>query len=204
MPRNKSSHQFEYKDESSASNPGPDTLFDSLDSTSSAKEGNIDYTDNTSKAFSRKSLKRSKSSLIDDEDGKKDKNEKNESKQKDCGLDDIDALFAVKKENDVALKKEEKAEDERRKKLKHDRSTEKNMYAKSAKKICLSYDRDDVSKLKSGEWAKDGLGGVFNTDGYTGRKEEGSGFKIYKAHLFNKKGFGTTKDCPFDCQCCYI
>ena len=67
----------------------------------------------------------------------------------------------------------------------------------------LSYTRDDAVALGKGEWVNDGLGGIFDSEGYTGRKQEGTG-KIYKAHLFNKKGFGTTPDCPFDCDCCYI
>lgn len=52
-------------------------------------------------------------------------------------------------------------------------------------------------------WASDGLGGIFNGEGYTGRKD-GGGHRVFKAHLMNKEGFGQSKDCPFDCDCCYI
>jgi len=68
----------------------------------------------------------------------------------------------------------------------------------------LTGDRTDLERLKAGEWVDDGLGGKFNADAYTGRREDGSGLKVFKAHLFNKKGFGTTKECPFDCDCCFI
>jgi hypothetical protein len=71
----------------------------------------------------------------------------------------------------------------------------------NAKKIALAGDRSDCA-LKKNEWVDDGRGGVFDAEGFTGRKEDG--VKVFKAHLFNKKGFGTTKDCPFDCDCCFV
>jgi hypothetical protein len=46
------------------------------------------------------------------------------------------------------------------------------------------------------------LGGKFNREGYTGRVEDG--VKVFKAHVLNKPGFGRSKDCPFDCDCCFI
>ena len=64
-------------------------------------------------------------------------------------------------------------------------------------------DRTDVKNLQANVWVDDGLGGKFNNDGWTGRRDEG-GLKIFKAHLFNNKDFGNTRDCPFDCSCCYI
>jgi len=125
------------------------------------------------------------------------------------GLDEIDALFARKKK----LKKEiaaEKAKEEqekqtaaKRRNLQHDDSATSDSYKKNAKTMKLTGNRTDLENLKSGEWVDDGLGGKFNADGYTGRRDE-SGLKVFKAHLFNKKGFGTTKDCPFDCDCCFI
>ena len=59
------------------------------------------------------------------------------------------------------------------------------------------------SKNHNEKWASDGLGGIFNTEGYTGRKDEG-GHRVFKAHLMNREGFGMSPDCPFDCDCCYI
>ncbi len=75
---------------------------------------------------------------------------------------------------------------------------------RNKKSKLLHGDRSDLERLQSGEWVDDGLGGKFNSEGFTGRRDEHSGFKVYKAHLFNKKGFGTTSQCPFDCDCCYI
>ena len=53
-----------------------------------------------------------------------------------------------------------------------------------------------------GEWVDDGLGGVYNSEGFTGRVEDG--VKIFKAHILSKEGAGETPDCPFDCKCCFI
>lgn len=52
------------------------------------------------------------------------------------------------------------------------------------------------------QWVDDGLGGRFNNEGYTGRVEDG--VKVFKAHVLNRPTAGTTKDCPFDCDCCFI
>ena len=93
---------------------------------------------------------------------------------------------------------------QQRQMLRENKKSSSMFASKAAKNIELSQDRNDVQKIRKGEWANDGLGGVFNVDGFTGRKQDGSGYKIYKAHLFNREGFGTTKDCPFDCKCCYI
>ena len=51
-------------------------------------------------------------------------------------------------------------------------------------------------------WVDDGLGGKYNAEGYTGRVEDG--VKVFKAHVLNKPNSGTTKKCPFDCDCCFI
>lgn len=56
---------------------------------------------------------------------------------------------------------------------------------------------------KSGsKWVEDGLGGVYNSEGFTGRVEDG--VKVFKAHILQKENAGQTSDCPFDCDCCYI
>ena len=128
-------------------------------------------------------------------------------KGKGSGLDDIDDLFATKKQK-VSQQKEEEAQQEakyeaQRALFKQNASSSNTNHLK-IKSISMQQDRGDVGQLDKGEWAKDGLGGVFDKEGFTGRTEDGSGYKIFKAHLFNKKGFGTTKDCPFDCDCCFI
>ena len=80
-----------------------------------------------------------------------------------------------------------------------------SLFERAAKLPSLTYTRVDVEKLDKDKdkWATDGLGGVFNGEGYTGRRDDG-GHRVFKAHLMNKKGFGQTPDCPFDCSCCFI
>lgn len=142
-----------------------------------------------------------------DQHKEKTKDTKERKKVKSDGLDEIDALFALKKEKDIEQKKKE-AEDEKKREdqmkffIDNAKHSTTAALLKNAKNIKLSYDRTDVQNLKKGDWVNDGKGGVFDSEGFTGRKEEG--LKVYKAHLFNKKGFGTTPDCPFDCDCCYI
>jgi hypothetical protein len=84
------------------------------------------------------------------------------------------------------------------------------LHQKAQKLSSLTYTRSDVERLNDSadkerrdKWASDGLGGVFNGEGFTGRKDDG-GHRVFKAHLMNKKGFGESPDCPFDCDCCYI
>lgn len=51
-------------------------------------------------------------------------------------------------------------------------------------------------------WVDDGLGGKFNSEGFTGRVEDG--VRVFKAHILSKPGAGSTPMCPFDCECCFI
>ncbi|KAL7518765.1 hypothetical protein ACHAWX_003571 [Stephanocyclus meneghinianus] len=163
-----------------------------------------------------------------------------------CGLDEIDSLFAAKKESTKLQQKQlrqqeesAKAERKRRKearmqeeaeemalrgsastasmgassssKRKADACAPPSLHAKAQTLSSLTYTRTDLQKLNNNDdgneqkdtWASDGLGGVFNGEGYTGRRDEG-GHRVFKAHLMNKEGFGNTKDCPFDCDCCFI
>ena len=62
--------------------------------------------------------------------------------------------------------------------------------------------RQDLEQVSPNTWVDDGLGGKFNHEGFTGRVE--GGVKVFKAHLLNKRNFGQSKDCPFDCDCCFI
>ena len=118
----------------------------------------------------------------------KEEQENEHSKTKADGLNEIDALFSQKKKQKLEQRVQEK-------------QTEKS--ASRNPKSKLKYDRHDTEALSSpNEFIADGLGGRFNKEGYTGRVEDG--VKIYKAHLFNKPSFGNSKDCPFDCDCCYI
>lgn len=83
------------------------------------------------------------------------------------------------------------------------------LHAKAVKLGKLSYTRSDLEQLnekskleRKDKWASDGLGGIFNGEGFTGRKDDGH--RVFKAHLMNKEGFGQSPDCPFDCDCCFI
>jgi hypothetical protein len=125
------------------------------------------------------------------------------SKNNPAGMDEIDQLFSSKKEKMKKRRLDQQQEElDKYNSRKMMNKEERKTTQKQVKKINLQYDREDLSKIKTGEWASDGLGGVFDADGWTGRTE--SGMKIYKHHLFNKKNAGRTKDCPFDCDCCYI
>lgn len=115
------------------------------------------------------------------------------------GLDEIDNLFESKKQTKRKKRESDRLESEQQRKKQKTASHS----TKKLRKIKLSHDRSDAESLQRDEWADDGCGGVFNNEGYTGRKVEGAG-KIYKAHLFNKKGFGLSPLCPFDCDCCFI
>jgi len=101
-----------------------------------------------------------------------------EKKPKKRGWDEIESLFddKKKKRKEITEKKEQK------KQRKDQKQTSK--------------------KPPPAGWVDDGLGGIYNEEGYTGRVEDG--IKIFKAHVLNKSNAGQTKDCPFDCQCCFI
>jgi len=108
------------------------------------------------------------------------------------GIDEIETLFDSKK-----MKKKESANNKTSKTSNAGSATSKQQQQQK-----LKYDRSDIAQLKPKEWIEDGLGGKFNKEGFTGRTEQG--VNIYKAHLFNKRDFGKTSDCPFDCDCCFI
>lgn len=63
--------------------------------------------------------------------------------------------------------------------------------------------QDKASKKQGDDWVDDGLGGVYNKEGYTGRVEDG--VRIFKAHIIQQQtDAGNTALCPFDCKCCYM
>lgn len=107
---------------------------------------------------------------------------------------EIDDLFAGKK----VKKRQQQAEAEAAV-----AKQQKQHQAKKRKKI------GQVSTHPSGKilneankWVDDGLGGVYNNEGYTGRVEDG--VRVFKAHLLRKPQSGGTPECPFDCDCCFI
>jgi hypothetical protein len=106
------------------------------------------------------------------------------------GLNEIDTIFDDKKQHKKQRHQHEEKQ-ERQKKRKRQAQQEQS-----------NNSRQDLLKLKDKEWKDDGLGGKYNNEGFTGRREDG--VKVYKAHLLNERDFGNTPDCPFDCSCCYI
>jgi hypothetical protein len=169
-------------------------------------------------------------------------NAKIKATKKSGGLDEIDSLFAQKKQSDKELqqqitheKEQAKIERKRRKQARLEEeademtlrgsssvaaaagpekkgtltSAPEALHAKAVKLGKLSYTRSDLEELndkskseRKDKWASDGLGGIFNGEGFTGRKDDGH--RVFKAHLMNKEGFGQSPDCPFDCDCCFI
>ena len=163
------------------------------------------------------------------------------------GLDEIDSLFAQKKQYEKELQQQISHDEEQavmaRKRRKQARleeeademalrgssyvtggtvaaasgvkkgsmvSAPEALHSKAVKLGKLSYTRADLDKLNKNthsehkdKWASDGLGGIFNGEGYSGRTDEG-GHRIFKAHLMNREGCGQSADCPFDCDCCFI
>lgn len=114
------------------------------------------------------------------------------------GWDEIESLFDDKKKKEkeqaATAAKEEGLRKARRKQHKAAQSA-----AEPPEK------RATAAKVEGSEvagWVNDGLGGKFNTEGFTGRVEDG--VKIFKAHVLSKPNAGQTADCPFDCDCCYI
>lgn len=123
---------------------------------------------------------------------KKRPREQQETKKepsKSDGLTEIDALFDDKFAATKKLKQQEK--EERKKQQQQSKKHSKTCHSKST-----------LSSMTKSEWKDDGLGGKFNHEGFTGRREDG--VKVFKAHLFNKPNFGKTPECPFDCNCCFI
>ncbi|CAE7666424.1 unnamed protein product [Symbiodinium necroappetens] len=55
---------------------------------------------------------------------------------------------------------------------------------------------------RSSDWTDDGLGGIYNQEGWTGRRTKDE-LRIFKAHLIKVGEGGGTPLCPFDCSCCY-
>ena len=113
------------------------------------------------------------------------------------GLTELDDIFAVKKKAQKAFAEEEKKQVKAAAK-----ASAATSHSKSKPSLKGTQSRQDVEGLSPNVWYDDGLGGKFNRDGFTGRVE--GGVKVFKAHLFNKKEFGQSKDCPFDCNCCFI
>ena len=105
------------------------------------------------------------------------------------GWSEIENIFDKKKEQKRAKAAAEKEKKDARK---------KRDVAKPRPKPPKSQGKNH----NPGDWVDDGLGGVYNEEGYTGRIEDG--MKIFKAHVLKKPNAGETAKCPFDCDCCFI
>jgi hypothetical protein len=120
--------------------------------------------------------------------------EESTSGNKKRGWDAIESLFDDKKQD----KKDRHVEQQEQKKLNDEyRRQQKAERAKSS--TSASGTTNFSAKEK---WADDGLGGKYNSEGFTGRVQDG--VKVFKAHLLSKPGAGSTDQCPFDCECCYM
>lgn len=116
-------------------------------------------------------------------------------KQRKSGIDEFDALFSEKKKIDRQTKEDEAKKEAARKAAKKARYKNELMSSSSSTK-------NQSGDVDGREWVDDGLGGKYNKEGFTGRVEDG--VKIFKRHILNKPGAGFSKDCPFDCSCCFI
>jgi hypothetical protein len=114
--------------------------------------------------------------------------ETSQQSNKKRGWDAIESLFDDKKKD----KKERIVEQQEHKKLVDE-------YRKQPKVEPANSNTKFGTKEK---WADDGLGGKYNAEGFTGRVQDG--VKVFKAHLLSKPGAGSTDECPFDCDCCYM
>jgi hypothetical protein len=117
------------------------------------------------------------------------------------GWDDIESLLDAKK------RQKSKAKDQTRQKNDIlDPPTRKRQHQERIADEFAAFPKKTGGRTTSlhdeTEFIDDGLGGKFNKEGYTGRVQDG--VRIFKAHVLSKPGAGTTKDCPFDCTCCYI
>eukprot|EP00587_Corethron_hystrix_P010659 CAMPEP_0113301306 /NCGR_PEP_ID=MMETSP0010_2-20120614/2589_1 /TAXON_ID=216773 ORGANISM="Corethron hystrix, Strain 308" /NCGR_SAMPLE_ID=MMETSP0010_2 /ASSEMBLY_ACC=CAM_ASM_000155 /LENGTH=140 /DNA_ID=CAMNT_0000154905 /DNA_START=64 /DNA_END=486 /DNA_ORIENTATION=- /assembly_acc=CAM_ASM_000155 len=115
--------------------------------------------------------------------------------ESEAGVATIDDLFASKRKEKIKRKELQNIEEAARKDAEKKR--------KCDTKTGTGRDRSSLQSMRHGEFVDDGLGGVYDKEGYTGRTTD-DGMKIFKAHLFNKESFGSKKDCPFDCDCCFI
>jgi Eukaryotic protein of unknown function (DUF1764) len=113
------------------------------------------------------------------------------------GLDDLDEIFAK-----TTKKAKSKSETVKvGKNSSRDMTRTADRAPTTAKKVVVR-SRSDLELLANNEWADDGRGGKLNREGFTGRFE--GGVKVFKAHLLNAPNFGQSKNCPFDCDCCFI
>jgi hypothetical protein len=130
---------------------------------------------------------------------KKGKSDESGSIAKKRGWDEIESIFNEKK------KEVKERGDAQRKEASVPKSRHKNDDADCSESnggVRIPKRNHAMNNGNSADWIDDGLGGRYNSEGYTGRIEDG--MKIFKAHVLSKPNAGQTPACPFDCDCCYI
>jgi Eukaryotic protein of unknown function (DUF1764) len=132
-------------------------------------------------------------------DSDKSTNTETNTKDKKSGLHEIDDLFKTGKEKKREQEEMEIHEAQKRKARNKKRRQEDAAFESIINGQQLRNINEDNAK---NDWVDDGLGGRHNSEGYTGRIEDG--MKIFKSNVLSKPGAGTSSLCPFDCDCCYI
>lgn len=177
--------------------------------------------DSKTKSSDHKKLKDPPPSVSSSKKRKNVDSEKDNKKKKAAssatsgGFDEIDILFTEKKRLDRQEKEElaSAAKSGKKKTYSDNDRIQNDVASRSNSSSNRERGNQSVLEAKFGKtggggagaatpWVDDGLGGKFNREGYTGRVEDG--VKVFKAHVLNKPGFGQSKDCPFDCDCCFI
>ena len=122
------------------------------------------------------------------------------SNNKKRGWDDIESIFDQKKKQQLQEREKQDLDEQQKQQQRQQR---RSKMTKSSRPPSTA--TTDTGRTKTSEWVNDGLGGIYNHEGYTGRTSE-DGMKIFKAHVISKniQNAGQTKDCPFDCNCCFI
>jgi len=114
---------------------------------------------------------------------------------------EIENIFGQKKKQKENSKPEE-AEGEKKSTKAGSNSAPTNGVIKKTKKKKPRIRGSADNILGDDEWKDDGLGGVYDKNGWTGRTTE-DGLRIYKKHLLKiQEGGGESELCPFDCECC--
>eukprot|EP00746_Dinoflagellata_sp_MGD_P168451 gnl/MRDRNA2_/MRDRNA2_99935_c0_seq1.p1 gnl/MRDRNA2_/MRDRNA2_99935_c0~~gnl/MRDRNA2_/MRDRNA2_99935_c0_seq1.p1 ORF type:complete len:189 (-),score=66.82 gnl/MRDRNA2_/MRDRNA2_99935_c0_seq1:150-716(-) len=107
---------------------------------------------------------------------------------------DIDSIFAAKRKVDSAEEPASASSNAKKSKTEGPNSGVRQAAPSKGSADDLFGDGD--------QWVDDGLGGVYNSEGWTGRRTDDN-FRIFKAHLLKVGSGGGTPQCPFDCQCCF-
>ena len=135
------------------------------------------------------------------------KNSNSNKGNKKRGWDDIESIFDQKKKQQ-RQQKTDAASEQQQQQQQQRRLTKRETPRQASSSHAGAHNNNNShsnNNHATKEWVDDGLGGIYNQEGYTGRVSQ-DGMKIYKAHVISKniQHAGQTKDCPFDCQCCFI